>query len=205
MGSPLYYGTGFTATEWSYLPTPLQDLRAEFYERAVPSLQWLDYMRENHLSPALVEAHAGVLGLCPVEFLPGRRFDFSDEGVLSAVIEVLDEDGETTVDLLAWAVNQPAAFASALGCARGLGPWQARNRATYFNGRPLQLWRTPLSWLKAGCSGAVVVEPQSAISWLASAPGLIAGEDLAHAREIAHLLHPYVDPSRIVAPLAEAA
>ena len=121
------------------------------------------------------------------------------------MIEVFDEDGETTVDLMAWPLDKPDQFACALGRADGLGLWQVRNPATYFAGRPLQVWRTPLAWLQASCLGAVVFDTSSARSWLSAAPGLIAGQDIAHARGLARLLHPFVEPTRILAPLREAA
>ncbi len=183
--------------------TPLQEIRAEFYEWADSSADWLDYVRDHGLDLVAITAQAGVLAVCPVVFLPQGRFDFAEDGAPAAVLEAFDADGETSLDLVAWPLHDPATFATALGRAGGLGLWQVNNPATYHGGRPLPVWRTPLAWLQARCHGAVVLDPLSAPGWLASAPGLIAGEDIAHARELARLLHPYVDPSRIVAPLAE--
>jgi hypothetical protein len=185
--------------------TPLQELRAEFYEQADASAEWLDYIHAEHLDLDPIAAQAGVLAVCRVAFLPGRRFDFAEEGVPSAVIEALDEDGETVLDLVAWPLHEPHTVATALGRAGGLGLCQVQNPASYFGNKPLPVWRTPLAWLKAGCCGAVVLDPRSAPGWLSDAPGLIAGEDIHHARELARILHPFVDPSRVVAPLVEAA
>jgi hypothetical protein len=185
--------------------TPLQELRAEFYEQADASSEWVDYVHAYDLNLIAIAAQAGVLAVCRTVFLPQHRFDFSAEGEPSAVIEAFDEDGETVLDLVAWPLHDPARFASGLGRAEGLGLWQVHNPATYFGGRPLQIWRTPLSWLQAGCTGAVILKPTSAPSWLSATPGPLAGENATHARELARLLHPVVDPSCILAPLVEVA
>jgi hypothetical protein len=205
LGTKQYHTPAGATTDHGVLVTPLQDLRADFYERASASPEWFAYVYGHGLDLGIVAAHAGAFGVCPTRFFPGRRFDFDDEGSPAAIIEVFDEDGETTVDLMAWPLDKPDQFACALGRADGLGLWQVRNPATYFAGRPLQVWRTPLAWLQASCLGAVVFDASSARSWLSAAPGLIAGEDIAHTRGLARLLHPFVEPIRILAPLREAA
>ena len=77
-------------------------------------------------------------------FLRQDRFDFSDEGVPSAIIEVLDGDAETVLDLIAWPLHEPATFASTLGQAEEPGLWQFRKPASC-GGSRLHVRRTPLS------------------------------------------------------------
>lgn len=185
--------------------TARHELLLEFYEVGDAAPGRFEYMQEHGLSWDTIDAHAGTLIFRHVQFLPDRRFDFADPGPVAAVIEVLAEDGVTSVDLVAWPIDDPKLFATALGNARALGLWQARNPATYYGGWPLRIWRTPLAWLRNGCRGAVVLEPGSASCRLAAAPGLIAAEDLTHGRELARLLHPYFDPARILVPLTEVA
>jgi hypothetical protein len=79
------------------------------------------------------------------------------------------------------------------------------NPATYFRNRPLQVHRTVLDWLRAGCDGAVIVAPRSAARLLLNAPGRIAGQDVAHARAILDTLYLAIDPGRVVVPVQETA
>jgi hypothetical protein len=186
-------------------PTALQDLLSDFYDRADPSLDWLAYVRREELATQAIYPFAGMMAVTRVRFFAGRRFDFDDDGIPAAVIGACGADAETIEDLVAWPLSQPMKFATALGRARGLGVDQARNPASFFGGKPLQVWRTPLGWLRAGCRGVVVLDQGAAALWLGDALGPVAGEDLEHAREIGRLLHPYVDPHRVLFPVRAAA
>src|SRR4051812_9139152 len=94
-------------------------LQAEFYRRAAITAS-ADYLHANGIGPGVVAARAGVLGLCPIRFFAGPRFDFADDGEPGAVIEVFDADDETVLDLVAWPLTDPDRFATALGVAEGL-------------------------------------------------------------------------------------
>lgn len=199
------YSTPESASIGSARWTVLEELRAEFCDLAGWSPAWADYVHGHALDLAMVEAHAGAIGVCRVRFLPGRRFDFAPDGRLAAVIEAFGADDDRVLDLVAWPVERPDKFATALGRAVGLGHARVESPATYHGGRPLRVFRTPLGWLQAGCQGAVILDPDAAPGWLPDALGPIAGEDIDHAREIARLLRPYVQPRRIVAPIRRAA
>lgn len=138
--------------------------------------------------------------LMPVAFF-GDRFDFVDEderdAELGAVVEAVAADVKTVIDFVAWSPDNPAKFATLLGIADALGEEHVENPATYFGGQALRVWRTPLGWLQSQCRGVAILNPASTPRWLAAAPGLIAAEDIDHAREIGRLLHPYGDPRRI--------
>ena len=142
-------------------------------------------------------------GLTDVAFF-GTRFDFvSDDerdAERAAVIEVVAADAETIIDYAAWSTTDPMKFATLFGFADALGEEHVVNPATYFGGKALRVRRTPLQWLQAQCQGVVVLNPASSQRWLADAPGLIAVEDIQHAREIGRWLHPFFDPKRIVFP-----
>jgi hypothetical protein len=182
----------------------LLDYRAELVRRAEPTPEWSAYVAAENID-LTVYAFIGILGVTRARFFPDRRFEFYDDGIPVAVCEVLGDDAETVIDLVAWPVAFPDKFASALGMASGLGTDQAKNPATFFAGQPLLIHRTPLQWIKSGCRGAVILNRLTAPIWLGAALGPIAGEDLEHARELARLLHPHVSPRRIMAPLPEAA
>jgi hypothetical protein len=180
----------------------LFEARLDLEPFAIPTPQWRTYARAHALDPRRIADFAGPLAVAPCIFWRDR-FDLADpddpDAVLSAVIEArVIEDGEpVAVDLVAWPLDRPDAFATLSGAAEGLGIDAADNPATFFAGKALRIHRTPLGWLRAGCNGAVILKPRTAARWLAASTGAIAGDDDAHARLIARLLHPHVHVSRI--------
>jgi hypothetical protein len=186
----------------------LLEMRAELLARSKPDANWLKYWRQiGPLDHATVAANAGALHVLPVSFHSDRTFDFEPDGsgVLSAILEVLDGDGEGVIDLVAWPVHRPDKFASAMRLADALGSSQVEDPSSYVGGKPLRVWRTPETWLRNGCCGVVLLHEASAPRWLSAAPGSIACEDAGHARQIARLLHPLFEMRRILVPMTEAA
>jgi hypothetical protein len=186
------------------LATPLQELRSEFYDGVELANERFELVRREKLDPVTIAAHAGVLVVRPVKFYQNRTFDLATNGCLAVVIEAFDVDDETVLDLVAWPLERPHQFATALGRARGLGLQCVLNPASYFGGKPLQVHQTPLAWLKAGCEGVVILREESAFSWLAAARGNLAAANFDHGRELARLLYPFFDLSRILIPREEA-
>lgn len=147
-----------------------------------------------------------MLGVVAGEMLPGGRWDFRADGEPLAAIEILGRDDETPIDLVAWPVEGASEqFGTLLGRAVLLGEARVRNPATYFGGKPLRVFSTPLAWLHHKCLGVVILDPALAAPLLAEALGFIAGEDVQHGRQLAHLLRHLVHPRRVVAPIARAA
>ena len=161
--------------------------RAELYERADPTAQWLAYIKAERIDARDCCPHCGLLAVTPCAFF-SSRFDFAapDEADAepAAVIECLGDDGATIIDLCAWPLADPTRFAIMFGTAFALGIERVDNPATYFAGQHLQLYRTPLRWLQAGCDGAVILDQASAHLWLSRALGNVAGEDREHAEAI---------------------
>jgi hypothetical protein len=184
----------------------LLDARAELFCRGEPSEEWLTYVRNNAIDVATVCRFAGILAVTHCIFF-GRRFDFIEPGEReaepAAVIEALGDDAKTVVDLVAWPIEAPGRFASLFGDVAMLGADRVDSPASYFGGAHLQLYRTPLAWLQAGCSGAVIVDPFGAEIVLGRALGPVAGEDVDHAREIQKLTR--LPPQRVLAPLRRRA
>jgi hypothetical protein len=185
---------------------PLIAARAELNWRGDPTVDWLDFIRNNALDVPTVWRFAGVLAVTHCVFYDHRRFDFADpaerETKPAAVIEAHGDDAETVIDLVAWPLDAPGRFGSLFGDAMLLGVDRVGNPATYFGGQHLQLYRTPLAWLQAGCAGAVIIDPHGARFVLRRALGPIAGEDLDHARAIQRLTH--FPLNRVLAPLVAA-
>ena len=165
----------------------LLDARVELYARADWSPDSAAYIRANQIDIVACYRFCGIVAVTPCAFY-ARRFDFAHydepDAEPAAVIEVIGQDAETVIDLCAWPLNSPDHFASGLGAAALLGTDRVTNPATYYAGQFLQVYRTPLAWLQAGCAGAVILDPIEARFALSHARGPIAGEDLDHAERI---------------------
>ncbi len=167
--------------------------RAEFYARAHTTRAYVRYVQEQGIDPWAVRDFAGATAIVPVYDCGGGMFDFEphlhcpDEPFNAFVCEVLDSDGETTIDLAAWPINRPELVLTMFGRAPALGLWEAENPGSYYLGKSLCMRRTPLEWLVAGCSGSAIITPRLAGRWLLDLPGPIAARDNAHARQL-HLL-----------------
>ncbi len=185
---------------------PLQEQRATLYE-TFPTPEGHAYCNAIGSDFATIEAEAGCLVVRRVAYFRDRTFDFppDDEpgGILSVLIEVLADDRETVLDLLAWPIGRPRKVASAIRRADVLGGWRI-SRPT-LTGGPLRVFLTPESWLKGGCEGIAIVDPIRGAARLAAVRGSVVVENVEHGRELARMLPGYFDRSRILAPLRRAA
>jgi hypothetical protein len=186
---------------------PLLAARAKLLCRAEPTLTWLDYVRNSAIDLPTVGRFAGLIAVTPCVFYDHGRFDFvlpkDRDAEPAAVIEALGVDSATVIDLVAWPVEAPDRFCSLFGDALLLGVDRVGNAATYFDGQPLQIFKTPLAWLQARCIGAVIIEPNGAGQVLRNALGRVAGEDIHHARAIQKLTQ--LPPQSVLAPLRRRA
>lgn len=169
----------------------LAHMRQELYARA----DWMangvsepperiSYRKQHSLKMDEIEAHAGLFAVCLCMFgqsnitgLP--TFHLSDDGEPSAIIEALDADGKTILDLIAWPLRAPLEFATALGNMELLGAFNILGKIS----SPLMMHWTPLSWIKADCKGCVVLNPEHAGHWIQKyCRTKVVAEDLEHAR-----------------------
>jgi len=177
--------------------------RAELNHRTqVPTREWLTFVREHRINMDEVRAHAGLLELLPLIF-DGDRFDFADDGKgeLGIVLEALDADGETVLDLVAWPISAPERIATMFGSAAMLGLAAAVNPATFYMDGALRIHRRAIDWLRSGCEGAVIVDTRRAARVLLEVTGRIAAEDTAHAIDLARAMSDLLNLERIVVPL----
>jgi len=177
----------------------------DYYSIADWSKAAAGYAKEQKLDLRLVNAFAGVFAILPCVFENGFfAIDF-DEGEPGAVIEALGDDGETTLDLVAWPTRKPDQFATVLNNADALGIGNVTNPASWAFDNQLHVHRTPLSWLKAGCSGCCILDHRYVAYWLGQALGPIVAESREHASALSMLLNPRFDERRILFPKAMAA
>jgi hypothetical protein len=182
--------------------------RHDLHERALPSEAFLDYVRAHRLDLSRIGGFAGITAATPIIDCGNRRFDFGDdhsEAVPGFVCEAFAEDGETVIDLVAWPISRPDQPMTLFGRCGLLGIWEAMNPATFIFDKPISIHRSPLDWLKAGCSGAAVADPRVAAWALLDIPGRIAGQDKQHSRQLLELAETVIDRSRFVAPVRRAA
>ena len=129
------------------------------------------------------------------------------------MIEGLDADGKTRLDMLAWPLHAPFEFATATGNIEILGAW---NLVRNYGNKPVKVHRNPLVWLQAGCKGIAIIDPQHSGFWIRKyCKSEIIVDDVAHGREILEILQrkqvsktplPEFDPRRIRFPqIASAA
>jgi hypothetical protein len=137
------------------------------------------------------------------------RFDVRQDGTYQlsetgpgAIIMVVMEHNDLA-DLLAWRLLEPGRW----WLRRGLGVFlgeEAVGRAAFLH-EPLAVYRSPLSWLRGGCDGAVVLDWRFAQSMLLEVSEIVA-EDLAHGEEIERRLRERAPaPPRITVKIGEAA
>ena len=163
----------------------MAEARVDFIERADAGLLWLSYVRAEQLDIIQLAQRAIVVAVTHCRFFAPQRFEFSDAGQLSAVIEVFGPDDETVIDLCAWPLKTPEQFATLLGRAAILGSNALINPASWFADQKLRAWHTPLQWLKAGCSGIVPLEQSRRTHrMLGQALGQITCEDRLHCHEL---------------------
>jgi hypothetical protein len=109
-------------------------------------------------------------------------FQFDDElGEPAFVMAVHAVNAETLIDLIAWPMMRPEAFATFFGYAGLLGGDAVVNPASFVE-CPCPIWATPVAWLQANLRGCVVLEPRLAAPVLRQASGSFQCEDVAQAQ-----------------------
>jgi hypothetical protein len=174
----------------------------EFYIRATASAGAdVKYIKREALNLEVITAYAGILAVIRCA-LNGPRFMFDDGGTRCAVVEVLGEDAATSGDLVAWPIDEPERFATALGEGAMLGEAQVYNPASWAFDQTLPVHRTPLRWLKADCVGIVILDHHGVLPILARRLGRICGEDKQHALDLMAMFStPPVDLRDILYPM----
>lgn len=183
-----------------HVASELQFAQGMLYARSGYTPEFAAWLRSNSVDLRAVHRYGGILGLCRVAWQPGERFDFFDRGEPALVLEVLDRDAVTAIDLIAWPMNAAGPVATMCGRAGVLGMNAIVNRATYAGDRVLQVYRSPLEWLQVNCCGAVLLHPIIGAPRLAEAPGRIMARDLDHGRQLARHMGALFPQERIFVP-----
>jgi hypothetical protein len=92
-------------------------------------------------------------------------------------------DRDEVIDLIAWSprTDQVGSF---LGLAFCLGDQdQLHNPASWFAGGGLNIYRSPLGWLRGNRRGIVIVDAQQTYAMLRHVPRLLV-DDIAHGEQV---------------------
>ena len=164
---------------------------------------YLRYIRQHGIDGATLSGFAGACVVRNVVDCGNQRFEFANgesEQFPAFLCEAFGDDGETFTDLAAWPLDRPRHVMTMFGRCGLLGACEAMNPATYFLGNLLDMHRTPLGWLKAGCRGAVVVTPHIAARIFLDLPGKVAAQDEEHGRELEEMRHSILPKDQILVP-----
>ncbi len=164
--------------------------KKELYRRASTSSAYISYAQRHRIDPWQVKPYAGATAIVQICEVGGGRFDFEphlhapDDPVEAFVCEAIEEDGETTYDLVAWPLDRPSSPLSMLGRVGLLNLWAAFNPASYYMGKALPVHRTALEWLGSGCTGTAIVSPAIAAREMLDLPGPLEARDMQHQRDL---------------------
>ena len=169
-----------------------------FRELADWSPATADYVRRHQIPMRDFVGFAGNIAVLRATIDNGF-FKLATDGDLCAVFEVIGDDAATTVDLCAMSIADPSRFGVAIGHAALLGEFNITNPASWAFENYLKIHRTPLSWLKGGGAGVVILDHLFAPALLGQALGPIEAEDGAHALALREMIcRPPVNPRSII-------
>ena len=121
----------------------------------------------------------GMFGVSRVRTYQDGSYEPAEDGVGAIIIGVIEYD--ELVDLLAFRTTDPSRWWLRLGLAVYLGEEKVDYAA--FMGTSLRLFSTPLSWLRAGCTGSVILDWRFGRSLLFDVSEIIP-ENLQHGEEV---------------------
>jgi hypothetical protein len=164
---------------------------------AGPDAKLYDYLRAQGVDlKHVINLLDGALARCEWS-IAGQEED-------CILLPFMDEDGVRPLDVVMFSMTNPACFDTMLRRGAVLGADEVLNPATYWDGEPCRLLRTPLEWLQEGIEGcAVILDPMRAKPTLDWAPGNLGAMDVDHANQLVAM--GAVHPERVVVPLWRAA
>ena len=187
---------------------------ASFNVVAEPSVDTAAWLRGEGVDVAQALNIAGQIIEHTITIFDRHAFDFAAPGTVGAVRAVVHvvhgDDAVAPVDLIAWTRDRPDRVLRCLRAAVALGVDRIANPASYFAGRPLKVYRSPLGWLRAGCRGIVILDADGVRDRLDRLPARpepykLLVEDLPHGRALRPLLTPLRPQVRLFVPSENAA
>jgi hypothetical protein len=152
-------------------------------------LRWL---LDRGVSPLAIGT-PWAIGAARVLIQPDNTYVPSSMGRYAYVLPCLTNVG--MIDLVCW-IPATGQIASRLGEAAMLGQRQVDEAADDITARPVPVWASPLSWLRGGRNGIVIVDAVRAGHLLSGL--VLLAENGSHANDLRRQLR--VRPPRIMVP-----
>jgi hypothetical protein len=160
--------------------THLLTLRALHREWGLPSNEQIRWLLDHGVSVDALQAEPCSIAATTVRF--DVRFFINDlEGEKALIFRATDRD--EVIDLVAWSPSS-GKMGSFLGGAFCLGDQdQLFNPASWFASGGLNIYRSPLGWLRGNRRGIVIVDAQQTYAMLRHIPRLLV-DDIAHGEQL---------------------
>ena len=165
--------TNFQYTQFQ-TPEQVSDFRAE-HRIALADRRVDDILKRHGVTDPCARS---ICGLARIVWM-GNFFEFHPDGEWAVIVPVIDM--RELVDLLAFDPREPEKWWFRDGAERLLDGDALGDQHL---GKVFKVFRTPLSWLKGGCAGVVILDTNRAFIDLVSAPNGIVGEDDIHTVEL---------------------
>jgi hypothetical protein len=171
-------------------PLPTLQLTADEQELGKLDGRGIRWLLDRGVNPLAVGT-PWAIGAARVVIEPGGLYVPNCIGTYAYILPCIGTGG--LIDLVCW-IPATGEIASRLGVAAMLGQRQAEEAVDDTNVRPVPVWRSPLSWLRAARTGIVVVDAVRAGHLLSGL--VLLAEDAAHAADLRRRLR--VRPPRIM-------
>jgi hypothetical protein len=163
------------------------DLLLDSAEVSTPSTKAIRWLLSNGVAIETI-TRRWAIGAAHVCFQPTGRYTPVSCGDFAFVFACMTIDG--VADLAAWQPST-ARLMTRFGFAGLLGQRQAEEARDDITARPVQVWRNPLHWLRAGRGGVVVIDRAKAAHLLGDLNVTPDPTDIiAHGRELKALRVP---------------
>jgi hypothetical protein len=161
-------------------------LRAQRRAWGLPTKAQIGWLLDHGISVETLEAEPCSIAATTVRF-EGRFFIPDPDGEKALIFRATDRD--EVIDLIAWSPRTDQ-LGSFLGLAFCLGDQdQLHNPASWFAGGGLNIYRSPLGWLRGNRRGIVIVDAQQTYAMLRHVPRLLV-DNIAHGEQVKRWMRP---------------
>lgn len=180
-------GNGEGALKLSVVGNPkgnINSLRAQHRAWGLPTEAQIGWLLDHGVSTETLETE--LIAATSARF-DERFFVPYPDGEKALIFRATDRD--EVIDLIAWSprTDQVGSF---LGLAFCLGDQdQLHNPASWFAGGGLNIYRSPLGWLRGNRRGIVIVDAQQTYAMLRHVPRLLV-DNIAHGEQVKRWMRP---------------
>jgi hypothetical protein len=172
--------SGIASWRTSNSKSNIGSLRSQHRDWGLPSDTQIRWLLDQGVSVGTLEAAPCSMAATKVRF-EGRFFIPDPDGENGLIFRATDRD--EVIDLVGWSPRTDQ-LGSFLGLAFCLGDQdQLHNSASWFAGGGLNIYRSPLQWLRTNRRGIVIVDPRQTYGMLRHVPRLLV-DNIAHGEQV---------------------